>query len=797
MPRGYGRARPFLGKTTVVTAQAACVDNTKESLRIRQTPCIALNKTNVSPSYCRSERPSHQPEGPGTEAESYLESRSEEDTVEVGKSWEKMPETAILDDDREFQAGKVSKCASQWAKTTSDFRILSDIRGYKLAFSSLPTQDKPMAELPFSKTEKQFISDDISRLLDKGVIVRVTHCQGEFVSNIFLREKQEPGNFRMILNLKHLNKHVEKQHFKMETFMTTLALVTPGWSFLSFDFSDTDYSCSIFQPHRKYLRFRFQGQLYEFTCLPNGLTSAPRFFTKIMKVALTHLRQTYGMTISGYLDDNLLVNYDNFEGALQEGVHAEELFRSLGFTINGAKSVITPTQVIVHLGFIINSLKMEVSMTEAKTEKIIELAQQILDCQHSTIRQIARVKGKISATRPANQWAQLQTMNLEIDKNKALARNKFDYDKEMQLTPLAREDLKWFIRTIRTSSAPVQIPESDYVIYTDASKEGWGCYEPQTGKKGGGRLDESEITLHINCLKLQAILFGLQSLCAQRHGGHIKIMTDNTTALACVNKQGSVKSMICNEITRKVWQFAIDHEVWLSCPGVENVEADEASRVFNDRTEWTLHQELFHSIVKHFGSPSIDIFASRLNYKVARYCAWQPDPGTLVIDCFTMHWGSEELIYAFPPFSLVHKVLQKLIYDKAIGVVVVPLWPTQPWFSLLTKIMCGIPATFEVNANELYLPFSGVATSSPRNQPRRHPLAGQLTMLAALCNGQKIGTGKARPCGDKATQTQLSVLCSMQEGGVRTDCMPPIWQSGKPFVMNGQWTTTHHLSLKR
>ena len=133
-------------------------------------------------------------------------------------------------------------------------------------------------------------------------------------------------------------------------------------------------------------------------------------------------------------------------------------------------------------------------MIEAKTEKIIKLAQQILDCQHTTIRQIARVKGKISATRPANQWAKLQTMSLEIDKNKALARNKFDYDKEMQLTPLAREDLKWFIRTIRTSSAPIQIPESDYVIYTDASKEGWGCYEHPTGRKGGGRWDESEVT---------------------------------------------------------------------------------------------------------------------------------------------------------------------------------------------------------------------------------------------------------------------------------------------------------------
>ena len=138
-------------------------------------------------------------------------------------------------------------------------------------------------------------------------------------------------------------------------------------------------------------------------------------------------------------------------------------------------------------------------------------------------------------------------------------------------------------------------------------------------KKGGGRWDESETTLHINCLELQDMFFGLQSLCAQRHGGHTKIMTDNTTALACVNKKGSVKSVTYNEIARKVWQFAIDHEVRLSavyCPGVENVEADVASTVFNDRAEWTLNQDLLDSIVKNSGSPSTDVFASRLNHKV-------------------------------------------------------------------------------------------------------------------------------------------------------------------------------------
>ena len=50
----------------------------------------------------------------------------------------------------------------------------------------------------------------------------------------------------------------------------------------------------------------------------------------------------------------------------------------------------------------------------------------------------------------------------------------------------------------------------------------------------------------------------------------------------------AVHSTKCNEMSRKIWDFALELSVWLSIvhiPEVENVEADEASRMFNDETE--------------------------------------------------------------------------------------------------------------------------------------------------------------------------------------------------------------------
>ena len=177
-----------------------------------------------------------------------------------------------------FEAGRVSKCSEKWAGITSDCHVLSGIRNYKLEFTELPIQDRPMPELRFNEVEKEFVREEIKILLGKKVLVKTRHVPGEIISNIFLREKKEKGNFRMILNPKHINKFTEKIHYKMDTLLTTLALVTPGWLFMSFDFSDAYNSCSVFPPQRKYLRFFLEGKLYEYTCLPNGLSSAPRLF---------------------------------------------------------------------------------------------------------------------------------------------------------------------------------------------------------------------------------------------------------------------------------------------------------------------------------------------------------------------------------------------------------------------------------------------------------------------------------------------------------------------------------------
>ena len=61
--------------------------------------------------------------------------------------------------------------------------------------------------------------------------------------------------------------------------------------------------------HQKYLKFEWDGRLYQFTYFPNGLAFCPRKFTKLMKPAYAILRQ-FGHVNSPYIDDSYLQGGD-------------------------------------------------------------------------------------------------------------------------------------------------------------------------------------------------------------------------------------------------------------------------------------------------------------------------------------------------------------------------------------------------------------------------------------------------------------------------------------------------------
>ena len=162
-----------------------------------------------------------------------------------------------------------------------------------------------------------------------------------------------------------------------------------------------------------------------------------------------------------------------------------------------------------------------------------------------------------------------------------------------------------------------------------------------------------------------------------------------------------------NLISKHIWQWCISKNIWLSAtyiPGLIN-EADLPSTIFDDSTEWVLNKDIFNAIAQEFGSPDIDMFASRLNKQIQKFISWKPDPDAMAIDAFAIRW-SENLIYAFPPFGLTGRLVQKVRLDKAEVVLVAPIWITQNWYTAVLQMLVMDPLFLIVTDKTLKIPQS-------------------------------------------------------------------------------------------
>ena len=212
------------------------------------------------------------------------------------------------------------------------------------------------------------------------------------------------------------------------------------------------------------------------------------------------------------------------------------------------------------------------------------------------------------------------------------------------------------------------------------------------------------------------------------HNEHIKVLVDNSATVGALNNMGSAKSITLDVHSKLVWGWVLDHNCWLTVahiPGILNVEADEQSRKSEIRTEWKLNEQDFNLIKAELQfNPTIDLFATRINCQLPRFLSFRPDPEAEAIDAFTLSW-SHLRFYAFPPFICVDQVLQKIVYDKATGIIVVPDWPNQIWYHRFTDMII----------RDIILPPRMDLLMLPNNLEMVHPLANQLILRAALVTG--------------------------------------------------------------
>ena len=188
-------------------------------------------------------------------------------------------------------------------------------------------------------------------------------------------------------------------------------------------------------------------------------------------------------------------------------------------------------------------------------------------------------------------------------------------------------------------------------------------------------------------------------------------------------EKGGTKSQELLEVSKEIWKYLISKEITITAeylPGILNKLADWESRNPITSSEWILHRSIFQHIIKILGCPQVDLFASRLCHQISQYVAWRPDPMSIATDAMQQDWNNS-LGYAFPPFCMITRVLNKVLLDQVEQMIIVtPTWQTQPWYSLLLQLCIHQPVLLPNWQNILL---------SPKKE--KHPLIKNKTLRLA------------------------------------------------------------------
>ena len=594
---------------------------------------------------------------------------------------------------------KVGGCLSphwrRWQEIGAETWVVTVLRdGYRVPFKDSPP---PLARTPVSfptyragSPRAQALRQEVKAMLAKGALEIARDPGPGFYSRLFLVEKAT-GGWRPVIDLSHLNDFVQLTPFKMETVASVLLSVREGDFLASLDLKDEYFQIPIHGSSRKLLRFMSEGTVYQFKALCFGLSTAPQVFTRVF-AAVSAWAHARGVRLLRYLDDWLVLS--SSEKKAKESIRELlSVCRTLGIVIN-EKSDLMPSQSAKYLGMTIDTGAGKVFPSLARVEKFLTVAERFCTMQSPPAQLWQVVLGHLASLERLVPHGRLRMRSLQWHLKSQWSPESDPPSLPVALPEEARRDLSWWmVRDHLLVGVRFGTPAPDLHLYSDASSSGWGAH--LLDQNVSGVWSAQEKLLHINLLEMKALFLALQAFQEDVAGHHVTAMCDNSTVVAYINKQGGTVSRPLCLLTSRLLRWTESFDVHLEArylPGESNVLADVLSRRGQVvGTEWSLHPQVARALLRAWGNPSIDLFATCLNAKLPLYCSLVPDPQAVFEDAFRHPWDDLDL-YAFPPFALVGRVIARVQQSSRVAMTLVaPLWPEKEWFADLLLLLTQPP----------------------------------------------------------------------------------------------------------
>ncbi|XP_052754135.1 uncharacterized protein LOC128201377 [Galleria mellonella] len=243
----------------------------------------------------------------------------------------------------------------------------------------------------------------------------------------------------------------------------------------------------------------------------------------------------------------------------------------------------------------------------------------MINIKRCKVRKFAQLIGLLVSACPAVEYGLLYTKQLERHKFLHLKKDQ-NYDKYMSLPKTLLPDFKWWLKGITSSVRQIRIDEYHLEIYTDASLTGWGA--TCRGNTASGSWSKDEKGKHINELELIAAFFGLKIFAKDLKKCQVLLHIDNSTAIAYINRMGGIQFPHLTKVAKDIWRWCEDRALFIYASYIksaDNVIADAESRRIHPDVEWELTNKAFQYICNQFGTPQVDLFASRVNTKCSKF----------------------------------------------------------------------------------------------------------------------------------------------------------------------------------
>lgn len=433
------------------------------------------------------------------------------------------------------------------------------VEPYKIRISEKIT---PFRQRPYflSPEKMKIMRETVQDLLNQGVIEKSV---SEFSSSAFLRPKKEPGKYRLVVNYKELNKHIEMDSFPQPEVDKVFHFLKDARYFTTLDLNNSYYQCLLHPDSRKFAAFNVGYALYQPRTCPQGIKIGSQVLGRIVDEVLGDLKFK---CVINFVDD-LCVYSSSPESHYNDLKQVLLRLRQAGLTVKPSK-VTLAKRGIRFLSHIVKDGKLQVDSSKSDAinnfprPKNLKAVQRFLGMAAYYSKFIPNFS---EISRPLNA---LKRKNVRF---KWGTEQQQSFDK---------------IRQCLASPVVLHLPDwkEQFILSTDASERSVGCCLEQyrDGRTvpiafASRSFSDNQLKYSIYLKEFAAVLYGLEKFKEYLTDHPFTLKTD-CMAITYVMNSDKATGMLARWKLR-FSQFPcekIEH-----CRGTQNIVSDTLSRMFD------------------------------------------------------------------------------------------------------------------------------------------------------------------------------------------------------------------------